>query len=529
MANENEADVLIVGAGPVGLGLAIDLGQRGIRTTVVERYLQPQPIPKGQNLTQRTLEHFHFWGAEQALRAARTIPKDYGIGGLTAYGTLLGDYAYSWMQRELVRPFYFTDNERLPQYATEAVLRRRVAELPNVTTLYGWSAEQIHSDDNGVSLTIAERDAGGRRTLRGRYLVGCDGSRSMVRSQAGITQTLSDHDRRMVLLVFRSLELHKLLERYPGKSFYAVLHPRLQGYWQFFGRVDLGTTWFFHAPVPPDTTRDNFDFRALLYEAAGEKFDVEFEHIGFWDLRFAVADSYRSGRVFVAGDAAHSHPPYGGYGINLGLEDAVNLGWKLAATLKGWAGDRLLQSYDEERRPVFQSATRDFIEKSILDDRDFLAAFNPAHDKAVFEREWAKRATGATSEVQAFEPHYAGSSIVFGPPGAVSSAAGKHEFAARAGHHLAPQRLTSGRDVFEVLGDGFTLLAFDADRQAIDAFRQAASQRHIPLTVVVDTRKDGRERYGAALVLVRPDQFVAWAADAPVGGADTILARAAGY
>jgi predicted lipoprotein with Yx(FWY)xxD motif len=147
----------------------------------------------------------------------------------------------------------------------------------------------------------------------------------------------------------------------------------------------------------------------------------------------------------------------------------------------------------------------------------------------VFEREWAKRATGATSEVQSFEPHYAGSSIVFGPPGAVSSAAGKHEFAARAGHHLAPQRLSSGRDVFEALGDGFTLLAFDADRETVDAFRQAASLRHIPLTVVIDTRRDGRERYGAAFVLVRPDQFVAWAADAPVGGADTILARAAGY
>jgi 2-polyprenyl-6-methoxyphenol hydroxylase-like FAD-dependent oxidoreductase len=528
VTDTNEADVLIVGAGPVGLGLAIDLGQRGIRTTVVERYLEPQPIPKGQNLTQRTLEHFHFWGAERELRAARTIPKDYGIGGLTAYGTLLGDYAYSWMQRELVRPFYFTDNERLPQYATEAVLRRRVAALPNVTTLYGWSAEQIQSDAEGVRLTIAERDGAGKRTLHGKYLVGCDGSRSLVRSQAGITQTLSDHDRKMVLLVFRSLELHELLTRYPGKSFYAVLHPRLKGYWQFFGRVDLGTTWFFHAPVPPDTTRDNFDFRALVYEAAGAAFDVAFEHIGFWDLRFAVADSYRSGRLFVAGDAAHSHPPYGGYGINLGLEDAVNLGWKLAATLKGWAGPRLLDSYDAERRPVFQSATQDFIEKSILDDRDFLAAFDPARDKAAFDREWGKRATSATSEVHAFEPHYSGSPIVFGPPGAASSAAGKHEFTASPGHHLAPQPLSSGRDVFEELGDGFTLLAFDAEAPVVDAFKQAAELRQIPLTIVVDTRKGGRERYGAALVLVRPDQYVAWAADAPIEDADTILARAAG-
>ena len=122
-----DTDVAIVGGGPVGMGLAIELGQRGVRCTVVERYTQPQPIPKGQNLTQRTLEHFHFWGAEPQLRAARTIPPEYGIGGLTTYGTLLSTYHYNWLQRELVKPYYYTANERLPQYATEAVMRERAA------------------------------------------------------------------------------------------------------------------------------------------------------------------------------------------------------------------------------------------------------------------------------------------------------------------------------------------------------------------------------------------------------------------
>ena len=119
----------------------------------------PQPIPKGQNLTQRTMEHFHFWGVEKDVRAARTIPREYGIGGLTAYGTLLGDYSYDWLQRELVRPFYFTDNERLPQYAMEAALRRRVAELASVQTLYGWSAEDV---EPGRSRRAC-RDQGPRR------------------------------------------------------------------------------------------------------------------------------------------------------------------------------------------------------------------------------------------------------------------------------------------------------------------------------------------------------------------------------
>jgi 2-polyprenyl-6-methoxyphenol hydroxylase-like FAD-dependent oxidoreductase len=105
-SQQKDAQVVIVGGGPVGLGLAIELGQRGIRCVVVERYGSPQPIPKGQNLTQRTMEHFHFWGAERELRAARTIPPEYGIAGLTAYGTLLGAYHYDWLQRELVRPYY---------------------------------------------------------------------------------------------------------------------------------------------------------------------------------------------------------------------------------------------------------------------------------------------------------------------------------------------------------------------------------------------------------------------------------------
>src|SRR5262249_14460926 len=190
-----------------------------------------------------------------------------------------------------------------------------------------------------VTVEISERNGSSRIALRGDYAVGCDGSRSVTRDQAGISQTLSDHDRLMVLLVFKSSKLHEHLKRYPGKSFFNVLHPELKGYWKFFGRVDLGTTWFFHAPVPPGTTKDNFDFKRLLHEAAGDEFDVAFDHIGFWDLRIATADNYRAGRVFVAGDAAHSHTPYGGYGINTGFEDARNLGWKLAATLQGWGGE----------------------------------------------------------------------------------------------------------------------------------------------------------------------------------------------
>jgi hypothetical protein len=375
---------------------------------------------------------------------------------------------------------------------------------------------------------MTPREGGERQTIHAEYAVGCDGSRSIVRDQAGIAQTRNDHDRIMVLLVFKSTGLHDLLKKYPGKSYYNVLHPRLEGYWQFFGRVDLGTTWFFHAPVAPGTTKDNVDFRSMLHEAVGAEFDVEFEHIGFWDLRFAIADTYGKGRVFVAGDAAHSHPPYGGYGINTGFEDATNLGWKLAAVLQGWGGPRLLASYDEERRPVFASTARDFIEKAINNDRKFLAAFDPDRDRPAFEKHWKERGSGARSEVNEFEPNYAGSSIVFGPGGSVCTALGSHVFEARAGHHLTPAPLSTGGDFYEALGDGYTLLALDAEDAVVRGFEDAAGRLHVPLKIVRDTRAGGRERYGARLVLIRPDQFVAWTATDGRVDAEAIFRKAVG-
>ena len=510
------------------MGLAIELGQRGIRCLIVERYANPQSVPKGQNLTQRTLEHFHFWGAERALRAARTIPRDYGIGGVTAYRTLLGEHAYDWFQRELVSPYYFTENERLPQYATEAVLRNRAAELPALEIRYDWVAKDLREDEKGMCLEISPRGGGPGQTVLADYVVGCDGSRSMVRERAGISQTYSDHDRLMVLLVFRSTRLHELLGKFPGKSFYNVLHPDLRGYWKFFGRVDLGTTWFFHAPVPPGTTKDNFDFRALLYDAVGAEFDVQFDHVGFWELRFALADTYRKGRLFVAGDAAHSHPPYGGYGINTGFEDATNLGWKLAATLEGWAGPNLLDSYDEERRPVFASTARDFIEATIRRDREFLEAFDPARDDAEFGRRWTERQAESRSEIKMFEPNYEGSPIVAGPPGSVCSAVGSHLPRARAGHHLMPARLSSGRNIYEELGSGFTLVALDAEESIVRAFEEAAVRRGMPLTIIQDSRRDGREAYEASFILIRPDQFVAWTSNGEVADPAAVLALATG-
>lgn len=248
----------------------------------------------------------------------------------------------------------------------------------------------------------------------------------------------------------------------------------------------------------------------------------------FWELRNAVAETYRAGRIFIAGDAAHSHPPYGGFELNNGLEDAINLGWKLAAVLQGWGGEGLLASFSAERQPVFRDVAEDFIAARIAADASFLKANNPERDRAGFERAWAARQGDLGERVQSYEPNYEGSSVVAGPFGGKSSAHGTHSFAARAGHHLSPRPLSTGRNVFEQLGRGFSLLAFDVGENGIAAFRVAAAALSLPLTVIEDTRREAREAYGASLILVRPDQFVAWSGDKAPADVAGLLRRVTG-
>ncbi len=525
---EKRHQVVIVGGGPVGVGLAVELGLRGIRCVLVERRVELQKIPKGQNLSPRTLEHMYFWGVEKELRAERIMPSGIPVSGIVAYGNLLSPYWYAPPQRELVSQYYFTGVERLPQYLTEKVLRTKMLSLPNVETRFGWIAETVEQDASGARVTIAEQGGSGRETLEADYVVGCDGARSTIRDQVGIERGGSDFDQVMVLAVFRSRALHEGLMRFPIRSTYNVMHPDLKGYWQFFGRIDVGEGFFFHAPVPKDTTTDNYDFKALLQKVAGFEFEAEFDYVGFWDLRVAVAEKYQVGRVFIAGDAAHSHPPYGGFGLNSGIEDAANLGWKLAAVLKGWAGPKLLESYSEERRPIFEETGRDFIAGRIENDRKFLDQYNPERDKAAFEEAWGKRLQGAGESVQTYEPHYEGSAVVMGPPGGKCSAHGKHTYLAQAGHHLPPQKLTSGRNVFEELGPDFTLLAFDADAAAVTAFEAAAHELNVPLKVIRDAYAGGRDAYGKHLILVRPDQYVVWTGDAVPGDVRGLMSKVVG-
>lgn len=506
-----EYDVVIVGGGPVGMALALDLGLRGRSVAVVEKRPELSLIPKGQGLNQRSLEHFWRWGISEQLRAARGLPGDYGIGQVTIYDDLRSGVWDAMPGRELVQRYYFQKNARMPQYRTEQVIRDRIAGVPNVDTFIGWKAVGIGQDAASASVVIERGDE--RRTLSGTYLVGSDGGSSFVREHSDTERAGTDFGELVGLVVFTSREFSRLLEQFPKRTTYRVMTPRLQGYWMFFGRVDTEDQYFFHAPIAadsPDPERAAID---LISEAAGQEVSVGVEHIGFWDLRVSVAKEYRDGRVFLAGDAAHTHPPYGGFGLNNGLEDAVNLSWKLDAVLGGWAGDGLLDTYSPERGDVFRGVGEELIAGWIFDDREFLDTHAPGDDIEAFKEEFSEVSRGFGKRLSRFEPNYEGSAAVIGPEGGVNSAIGTHAVTARAGHHLAPGRLSTGRNVFEELGGGYTLFGFDADDASIAGIVEAAKELEVPLTVVRDAQQGDAVEYGARLILVRPDQFVAWAGD----------------
>ena len=499
------SEIIIAGGGPVGVGLAIDLAQRGHDVLVVEKYSQPQLVPKGQNLTSRTMEHLAAWGADQIARSKRPTSRSTGNGGLNCYKTLLSGHHYGWLNRESVRSFYYQDVERLPQYVTEDALRERASELSNIQWLSNHEAVSCSNRDNFATVLVRDRETESVNELSARFLIGCDGSHSVIRRSANITQTMNDHDRKMALVVFRSQALEQLLSELPYSAFYNALDPKLEGYWKFIGRVSSDGEWFFHAPVPQNATKESFDFPGYLHETVGTEFSLDIGYVGFWDLRFAVADSYRNGRVLIAGDAAHSHPPYGGYGINTGFEDARNLGWKLSYVLKGIAEEDFLDSYTNERQPVFRSTSKHFIEYLIEDDKRFLSQWDGNEQDPKFEDAWNSRITNNLTVTQ-YEPNYSGSVNVIDTNTAdkIPSAVGEHSAVARPGHHLSPP--PSDPNFQAALGHDFVLL--HKEKMDLQGIKDQANETSPPLKFVMADEKIF-EDWDAEWILLRPDHFVA--------------------
>ncbi len=338
-----DTDVLVVGAGPTGLTLACDLRRRGVDCTVVDRATTHHTRSRGKGLQPRSLEVFDDLGiAEAALAAGRT----HHHVRLYSGGRLALDLDLPARPPQPGVPY--PNLVVLPQWRTEQVLRTRLAELGGVVRL-GQELVDLHQDDDGVTATVTDGSTGTVERIRAAFVVGCDGGSSRVRTLTGIAMRGESHEEHFVL---GDVRIEGLPADGPSYAWfdddgYLAADP-----------LDGSGTWQVQASVRPDASGD-------LETASVELFQRLFAERGFGQVRLhdatwlsdfnprvAIVDRYRAGRVLLAGDAAHVHSPAGGQGMNTGIQDAYNLGWKLDAVLRGRAGHALLDTYQEERMPV---------------------------------------------------------------------------------------------------------------------------------------------------------------------------------
>lgn len=515
-------DVLIAGAGPVGLALAIELGLRSVRCIVVEQHDRVGINPRAKLTNVRSKELLRRWGIADDLRRASPLPPDYPANIVFATrmnGYTLARFEDAFYCARARSDLYSEPGQWVPQYTLEEVLWRRAVSLPGVGIRFECRLEKIVQDGDGVSAELEDLRSGARGTLRAKYLVGADGARSTVRALLGIGMQGDGALAPNLNLVFRAPALAGLHDKGPAVMYWMV-NRDLPAY---FGPLDRDGLWFLIAPRLPDGVDPGaLDAREVVYRSSGLRFDLEIVHVDPWTAHRLIAERYGAGRVFLAGDACHLHPPSGGHGMNMGIADAADLGWKLAATLQGWGGPHLLGTYPIERKPLHQRVIREAVENyELVGDR-------LARDRIEEPGAEGDRVRKEVGEIilKGKLHEFRSLGVVLGgryrdspaiipdgtrPP---REQVTEYEPSACPGC-LAPHFwMQDGTSLYDHFGPGFTLLA---DREApsaeISRLEHAATQRTVPFKVVALADSRFPALYHARFALVRPDQHVAWRGD----------------
>ena len=519
---EQHADILIAGAGPVGLALAIELGHRGVACTVLERNDRVGYSPRAKTTNVRTREHLRRWGIADALRAASPIPPDYPptvVFATRMNGPELARFENALHGRRERNELFAEESQWVPQYTLEEVLRTHAAALPGVRIAFGQEVCAVEQDPDGVRTQVRDLASGTLRTVPSRYLVGADGARSFVREAIGARMQGDAPALKNYSIIFRA----PALARRHG-------HGEAIMYWlvnadvpALLGPMDQHGLWFFMATkLAHDVDPATVDPVQLIRQGTGlDGLEIEVVRTDPWVAQSKIADIYARGRVFLAGDACHLHPPFGGFGMNMGIGDAVDLGWKLAATLQGWGGAHLLASYAAERRPVHErviaEANTNYATLGNQLIRPALEAPGAAgnavrHDVGDAIRRTKLREFSTLGVVLGYR--YEGSPIVVPdgvapPPEQVIAYVPSAVPGCRAPHAW----LRDGRSLFDTFGPGFSLLVLAGDEDGA-ALADAARARGMPFTVVAPGDERLPSLYAARYALIRPDQHVAWRGDA---------------
>lgn len=529
---ETRVPVIVVGAGPVGLALGNELGWRGVACLLIERSTRVPDFPTCEAINARTMEHMRRWGMAEAIRGAG-FPR--GIPRTVRFMTRALGHELLCFERPTNEGFRaelaaITPESGIwcPRMMFEPVMQRHLEGFPQVGLASGWQVTGFTQDAQGVTVDAEQVDSGQKARVRADYLVACDGAASTTRKALDIPMEGAFAEGHNITVYFRSAELRDLLASRPGVMM-DIVNPEGRANLSW---VDGNDHWRLMNYAQPD---EPLDPERRIRAALGRS--VAYELIGAkpWAGHRVVAERFREGRVFLAGDAAHLLWPRGGFGMNTGIGDAVDLGWKLQAALECWAGDALLDSYATERRPVavrnVDEAASNYAEDAGLPVPAHLEADTP-------EGEAARVRLGAIiRERRAKEWNSMGIQLgyVYDPspliaaegPSSGPASTTDYEPSSAPGSRAPHVWLQPGRSILDLFGDGFVLLSFDASHHGA-ALLEAAHAQGVPMREMHIDHAEARQIYGRRHVLVRPDGHVAWRGDEMPADPNALIARVRG-
>ncbi|MEQ8389335.1 MAG: FAD-dependent monooxygenase [Alphaproteobacteria bacterium] len=550
MSGGQDRDVIIVGAGPVGLISALDLSYRGIPVLVLERRTDVDPMHSRCNTTSaRSMELLRRYGCNMPYREAG-LPPDYPTDVL--YMTRINGIeitrfklAGSGARFEEDR-FSFDANwnsverpHRSSQMFLERVLRAHALEQPNIEIRYFHEVTSVNQSNRGVTLGYRDTRDDSTGTLSARYVMACDGGKSTVRRQLGIKmEGGATGSGRTQSIFFRSRDVLANFNAPPGWMNWVINSDN-------FGNIisiNGDDLWLTHCMIPEGAegvSEEQYDRQ--IRETMGCDIDYEVLSVETWQFNRVLATKFREGNVFLAGDAAHSWPPYAGHGMNTGIEDGVGLTWMLAGVLRGWAPESILDAYEAERLPIddLVSHTASGMARAqhkVTQDMDMRARIeDPGPEGAAIRKKVRAELLEIDSrqfnaEGMNFGWHYEDSPLIIydgeeAPPYEVSRYTPSTVPGCRAPHFTF---IETGEPLLDRMGAGFTLLVNDDDVD-ISGLTGAAKKCDLPLDIVdIAHEPRARPHYEHKLILVRPDDRIAWRSNAAPDNPAHVIDRVRG-